>query len=402
MNLHNLTSMLHVNRESLDDCHGDPIAMTAAYDFDSAFDASERFNNRTQGNIYSRFTNPSVRLFESKVALLEGADDALAFSSGMASYLALAICFLKSGDHILVANGVFGTTTSLFKNFLMKFEVQVETFDITEDLNINDYVRSNTRIIFVESPTNPILQVIDIEKIGKVAKEKNILFIVDNTLLTPIFQKPLALGATLTLHSAGKFFDGQGRCVGGVIAGNKNLIDQLRVYLRHTGTCLSPFNAWLLSASIDTLESRMLTHQKTTEYIYKWLEKNSHVKKIYSTFSELHTNNNLVKKQQTGHTPIISFEIEGDKEIAWKIIDSLELIKNCTNIGGARSMVTHPATTTHCKYSEEERMRVGISSSLIRLCIGLENENDLINDLNQAFEKAFSLKDRINFIPKVI
>ncbi|OTG87045.1 hypothetical protein B9T31_05405 [Acinetobacter sp. ANC 4558] len=395
MTLNHLTSMLHANRESLDDCHSDPIAMTAAYDFDTAFDASERFNNRTQGNIYSRFTNPSVRLFENKVALLEGADDALAFSSGMSAYLALAICFLKNGDHILVADGIFGTTTSLFKNFLIKFGVEVSTFEISEDLRISNHIKQNTKMIFVESPTNPILQIIDIAKVSKIAKEKNIIFIVDNTLLTPIFQKPLAFGATLSLHSAGKFFDGQGRCVGGVIAGEQSHIDQLRVYLRHTGTCLSPFNAWLLSSSIDTLESRMLTHQRITHKVYEWLSNHPYVNKIYSTFSSTHTNSEIVKKQQTGHTPIISFEINGDMNTAWKIIDNLKLITNCTNIGGSRSMVTHPSSTTHCKYSEEERMKVGISQNLIRLCIGLENEVDLINDLDQAINQAVKMQKHL-------
>lgn len=388
MPIKNFTSMIYAPRQSLDDCHSDAIAMTAAYNFESAFDASERFNNRTKGNIYSRFTNPTVSLFEKKVALLEGAEDALAFSSGMSAYLAIAMAFLAQNDHILIANGVFGTTTSLFKTFMTKFGVSMTTFDIHEDLNIEDYIQDNTKLIFIESPTNPVLQVANIEKIGKTAKDKNIIFVVDNTLLTPIFQKPLTLGATLVLHSAGKFFDGQGRCVGGVVAGENKHIEILRTYLRHTGTCLSPFNAWLLAGSIDTLESRMCMHQRIAFVIYEWLVQHPQVQKVYSTFDENHPNRTSILKQQTGHTPIISFEIVGNQDTAWQFIDALGLIENCTNIGGSRSMVTHPASTTHCKYSVEQRERVGINNRLIRLCVGLENEQDLIQDLQQAFEQV--------------
>lgn len=379
------TSMIHQKTPSFKDCHVEPIAMTAGYDFDSASDANDRFSSKSKGNIYSRFTNPNVDIFQNKVSILENAEDSVAFSSGMAAYQAIATCFLKKGDHIILANGIFGTTTSFFKNYIEKFDVAISVSDLIVR-SISEAINSKTKIIFIESPTNPLLNIIDIKVLSEITQKLNIILVVDNTLLSPIFQKPLDLGATLSLNSAGKFFDGLGRCVGGTVSGSSEYISDLKTYLRHTGTCLSPFNAWILSNSLDTLEIRMLKHQSNAEIIFNWLTKCSKVKKIYSSFSS-QTKSELISNLSgtDGDTPVISFEVFGDRKYAWDFIDNLKLIIKCTNIGGSKTIVTHPASTTHGKYSAQEREKLGISDSLIRISVGLENPSDLIMDLEQTF-----------------
>lgn len=380
-----ISELIHVKVPSFSDCHIPPIAMTSAYNFDSAMDASEKFSGKQEGNIYSRFTNPNVDLFEKKVSVLEGAEASIAFSSGMSAYQAIANSFLKPDDHVILANGIFGTTTSFFKNYIQKFGIKVTTTDLTIE-DINSQINKKTKMILIESPTNPLLHSINIAELSSITQINDIILVVDNTLLSPIFQRPLELGATLSLNSAGKFFDGQGRCVGGTVSGSKEYIKSLKMYLRHTGNCLSPFNAWILANSLDTLELRMLRHQSNTKVVYNWLKTNSLVSKIYSTL-DYDIKNKLIPNlvNSNGDTPIISFVIKGDKACTWEFVDNLKFIHNCTNIGGSKTLISHSATTTHNKYSDDERQRLGITDSFLRLCIGLEDPVDLINDLEQAF-----------------
>lgn len=285
-----------------------------------------------------------------------------------------------------MANGIFGTTINLFKKYLEKFDISITVADLTIEKIINE-ISGKTKLIIIESPTNPLMQTIDIKKLSNGLEEKNIILLVDNTLVTPIFQKPLLQGATLSLNSAGKFFDGLGRCVGGSISGSHEYISQLKMYLRHTGTCISPFNAWILSNSIDTLEVRMLKHVENARKVFKFLNDSQYISKIYSTFFQEATGDNNNGFECV--SPLISFEIKGGKESAWNFIDNLILVENCTNIGGSKTMITNSATTTHCRYDVEVRNKLGITDGLLRLCVGLENPNDIINDLHNAFENTF-------------
>ncbi|MDD9180556.1 MULTISPECIES: aminotransferase class I/II-fold pyridoxal phosphate-dependent enzyme [Aliivibrio] len=381
-----ITSAIHQRIDCLDDSHSEAIALTSAYDFNSASEAANRFSGVTQGNIYSRFTNPSVDLFERKLATFEGAEASVAFSSGMSAYLAIAITFLKQGDHVLLASGIFGTTTHLFRQYFGRFGITASVVDVDDINGWKKELQHNTKLIVVETPTNPILAVADIKQLSLIAKEQKAIFVVDNTLLSPVFQQPLAFGADLVLHSVGKFIDGQGRVVGGAISGSYKLIQPLKDYLRSSGTCLSAFNAWLLSKSMDTLYARMQQHQSNAIKVYNWLKVQDMIVSVNSTIDPEHSQAILISEQQKGHSPILTFSIKGGRIEAWKIIDSFELISRCTNIGDAKTMVTHPATTTHGKYTIKERERYGITENLIRLSIGLENPKDIIDDLNKAFD----------------
>jgi len=306
----------------------------------------------------------------------------------MSAYLAIAMTFLKQGDYVVLANGIFGTTTQLFRQYFSGFGITVSTVDVQDINEWENTIKPSTKLIIVETPTNPTLAIADIHQLSLLSKKQKALFVVDNTLLSPIFQKPLELGADLVLHSVGKFIDGQGRIVGGAVSGSLNLIGPLKEYLRNSGTCLSAFNAWVLSKSLDTLNARMQLHQQNTIEVYNWLSRQNIIKDIYSTLNPAHPQAHLISSQQKGHTPIISFEVNGGKAQAWKVIDSLRLITRCVNIGDAKTMVTHPATTTHGKYSDEERQKYGITDGLIRLSIGLEDSKDIIQDLYFALVSA--------------
>jgi O-succinylhomoserine sulfhydrylase len=386
--MNNITQAIHADMPCFNDSHSEAIAMTSAYDFSSAEQAQMRFSGEEPGNVYSRFTNPSTQMFERKLAALEGAEEAVAVASGMAAYLAIAMTFLKQGDHVLMASGIFGTTTHLFRQYFGQFGIDATSVQVDDASAWKREIKLKTKLIIVESPTNPLLHVADIPFLADLAKKHDALLIVDNTLLTPIFQNPIKHGADLVLHSAGKFLDGQGRCVGGAIAGSSELVGKLKLYLRSAGICLSPFNGWILSKGIETLEARMLLHERNCKQIYHWLRLQDSVIKVISTLDEHHPNAAIITRQQFGHSPILSFEINGNQEAAFKFINALNLVSRCTNIGDAKTMVTHPASTTHSKYSDQEKKAYGISGNMIRLCIGLDNYLDVISDLKQAFMVA--------------
>ncbi|MEF3076440.1 aminotransferase class I/II-fold pyridoxal phosphate-dependent enzyme [Methylobacter sp. Wu1] len=382
------TLSIHAPLPMMSDSHSEAIAITSGYDFSSAEEASARFSGEQIGNVYSRFTNPTVESFEQKLAIMEEAESCVAMSSGMSAYLAIAITFLKQGDHVVLASGIFSTTSHLFRQYFGQFGITATSVCV-DDMNAwKNAMQDNTKLMVVESPTNPMMKVADLSALGRIARQFGALLIVDNTLMSPTFQKPLRHGADLVLHSTGKFIDGQGRCVGGAIAGSKKLISPLKQYLRSSGTCLSPFNAWIFSKGLDTLKARMMLHECNTRKIYEWLVLQPEVEEVYSTMDERHASANVIRSQQSGHTPIISFTLRGKKEEAWAFINALALVSRCTNIGDAKSMITHPASTTHGKYSKEEKINNGITDNLVRLCVGLEEPDDIIADIKQALAIA--------------
>lgn len=380
------TRAIHADHVAADDMHSEFIAMTSAYDFSSAEEASARFTGEKPGNVYSRFTNPTVEMFERRLAAMEGAEAAVGVASGMAAYLAIAMTYLKQGDHVLLASGIFGTTTHLFRQYFGQFGITATSVPVDDMSSWESSIQDSTKLIVVEAPTNPMLLVADLSALSQLAKKHNALLIVDNTLLSPVFQKPLDFGADIVLHSAGKWMDGQGRSVGGALAGSKELIKPLKAYLRASGVCMSPFNAWIFSKGLETLEARLNWHQRGAEKIFHWLKGNSQVTDIYSTLDPEHPNADVIKRQQTGHCPIISFRINGDKREAWNFVNALKVVSRCTNIGDAKSMITHPASTTHCRYTDEEKQAHGITDNLLRICVGLEDPFDIMADMAQAFQ----------------
>lgn len=380
------THAIHAPQVSAEDMHSEFMAMTSAYDFMSAEEASARFLGEKPGNVYSRFTNPTVEMFERRLAAMEGAEAAVGVASGMAAYLAIAMTYLKQGDHVLLASGIFGTTTHLFRKYFGQFGITATSVPVDDMAEWEENVQPNTKLFVVESPTNPMLAVADLSALAQLAKKHKAMFIVDNTLLSPVFQKPLEFGADIVLHSAGKWMDGQGRCVGGALVGSSELIKPLKDYLRASGVCMSPFNAWIFSKGLETLEARLNWHQRGAEKIFQWLKNHDQVTDIYCTLDTEHPNAAVIRRQQTGHCPIISFRIKGDKRAAWNFVNALKVVSRCTNIGDAKTMITHPASTTHCRYTDEEKQKHGLTDNLLRICVGLEDPFDIMADMAQAFQ----------------
>lgn len=393
--LSDTTVAIHSDQAYGGDAHAEPVWMTSAYDFDSAEQASARFNGEEEGNVYSRFTNPSVSNFEAKLAAMEQAEAALGVASGMAAYLAIGMAYLKHGDHVLMAGGIFGSTTHLFRHYFSNFGVASTSLAIGDLAAWKAAFQPRTRLVIVETPTNPTMQVADIQALAELAHDHGALLLVDNTLLTPIFQKPLTLGADLVLHSAGKFIDGQGRCVGGAIVGATRLLEPIRAVLRSAGMSLSPFNAWVFSKGLETLRARIRAHAANTHSVIGWLQGRTEVLRIHYTGLEGRADAPLIQRQQCGHGALLSVELAGGQKAAWRFINALALVTRCTNIGDAKTMVTHPWSTTHCKYSAEDKLAAGIGPGLIRLAIGLECAGDVIEDLENALRQTYSVARRI-------
>lgn len=392
----NATLALHTHRVSdLSDVFCEPLAMTSAYTFASAKEASERFSGQQQGNVYSRFTNPTVQAFESRVAALEHAESAVAFASGMGAFTALCHAFLQQGDNIVCSRDVFGTTVNAFSYYMARFGIEARYVDLTDLAQWQSAIDGKTRLVVLESPSNPLLKIGDISAISALAHEEGALVLVDNTLLTPVFQRAHTLGADLVIHSAGKYMDGQGRALAGVVTGSQSLMQELRGVLRTLGISCSPFNAWLLLKSLETLEIRMMRVQESAFELAHWLKSHGLVTAVHYTGLEHHPQHALACRQQDGHGGVLSFEIVGGQAAAWQWIDELRCVARCTNIGDTRSMVTHPATTTHGRLDAEARLQAGITEGLIRLCVGLERVNDIKADLKQAFH-AVSLQRPIS------
>ncbi len=387
--LSNLTQALHCSKSDGNDAHAAPIWMTSAYDFDSAEEASDRFNNISPGNVYSRFTNPSVSDFERRLALLEYGECAIGTASGMGAYLALAMAFLRQGDHVLLGAGMFGSTAHLFRQYLGRFGVESQALPIASTSLWSQSVRPNTRMMILETPLNPTMEVADIEALSAMARARDVILVIDNTVLSPICQQPLKLGADLVVQSAGKFIDGQGRCMGGAVVGDTGLIEPIRAVLRSAGMCMSPFNAWVFAASLETLHARMRFHEINARQLCHWLERHPAITSVCYTGMPGRPDEDLIARQQTGHGALLSVNIKGGQPAAWQFINALSLVTRCTNIGDARTMVTHPWSTTHCRYSPEEKSACGIGPGLVRFSVGLEPPEDTIGDIEQALATAW-------------
>jgi len=362
--------------------HSMPIFATSSYVFDSAEQASLRFTGKQPGNIYSRFTNPTVSAFQERLALMEQGDRCLAFSSGMAAIMAVGMALLKAGDHVVCSRSVFGNTVLAFQNYFGKFGVSTDFVSLTDLDAWEAAIKPNTRFLFLETPSNPLIEIADIQALAEIAHRHGCLLVVDNVFCTPVLQKPLALGADLVVHSATKYIDGQGRCVGGAVVGSEQLIEKdIYPYLRTGGATMSPFNAWVFLSGLETLALRMKAHCDNAFELAKWLEQQPAVAKVHYPGLASHAQHELAKRQQSHFGAVVSFELTGGKDHAWKLIDSTKMLSITANLGDVKTTITHPATTTHGRLAPEVRAEAGIKDSLVRISVGLENIEDIKNDL---------------------
>ena len=368
--------------------HSVPLYLTSSFIFEDAEQARGLFANEQEGNIYSRFSNPNNDEFIHKMCLLEGTEDGFATATGMAAMFVSMAAFLDAGDHILISRSVFGSTHQIVNNIFPRWNIEHTFVDITDFDNWHQHIRHNTKMIFVETPSNPALDLVDLQKLVALANRYNILVNVDNCFATPYLQTPAKYGVHLVTHSATKFIDGQGRVLGGCILGSKEYIEKVRFFARHTGPALSPFNGWILSKSLETLAVRMEKHSENALYIAEKLEENTNINWVKYPFLKSHPQHELAKQQMRLGGGIISFEIKGGLTAGEKFLNSLQLISFSANLGDTRSIATHPASTTHSKISAEERAKVGITDGLIRVSVGLENVNDILKDIEQALLKT--------------
>ncbi len=369
--------------------HSVPLYLTSSFIFESAEQGRAIFAEEEEGMVYSRYANPNTSEFIKRVSTMEGAETGLAFSSGMAAVFASFAAFIESGDHIVSSRAIFGSTHQLLTQLFPKWGV---THTYVNSANIEDWERAiqpNTKIIFLESPSNPGLELYDLEKLGNLKKKyPQIIFSIDNCFATPYLQKPLQYGFDLSIHSATKYMDGQGRVLGGAIVGSQELVNKLMFFIRHTGPAMSPFNAWVLSKSLETLGLRMDRHCSNALALAQTLEQHPEIEDVKYPFLPSHPQYELAKKQMKAGGGIVTFEVKGGKERAFGFIDELEMIRYTSNLGDSRTIATHPATTTHAKLSEEERMSLGIKPGSIRLSVGLEDQEDIIEDILQALNKT--------------
>lgn len=369
--------------------HATPLFLTSSFTYDSAEEMAAAFaDDSLDVNIYSRFSNPTVDEFVAKIAALENAEDGIATGTGMAAVFATFMTFLSKGDHIISASAVFGSTHTILTKYLPKWGIDYSYFNMNKPESIGSLIRPNTKMLYIETPSNPGLDIIDIETVAAVCKKNNILFVVDNCFATPAVQQPISLGADLVVHSATKFIDGQGRVLGGVVAGKKELIYQLYLFVRNTGPSMSPFNAWVLSKSLETLFIRMEKHADNALKLAMALQNHPAVNWVKYPFLPTHPQYAIAKKQMSNGGGIISFEIKGGIEGGQKFLNALQMLSMTNNLGDTRSIASHPASTTHSKLSEEERQEVGITPGLIRISVGLEHTDDILADIKQALEKA--------------
>ncbi|NQY03002.1 MAG: O-succinylhomoserine sulfhydrylase [Halieaceae bacterium] len=361
--------------------HAEPIFTTSSFVFDSAEDAAARFSGESQGNVYSRYTNPTVRGFEQRIAALEGAEQAVGTASGMSAILSTCMALLKSGDHVVCSRDVFGTTTGLFSNYLSRFGVEVSFVPLAQVDAWRDAVRDNTRMFFLETPSNPLCEVADLAALRTLADDVDCLLVVDNCFCTPALQLPLSLGADIVIHSATKYLDGQGRCVGGAVVGRHELMDQVVTFLRTCGPTMSAFNAWVFMKGLETLRLRMEAHSRSALDVAKWLSRQANVERVHYAGLESHPGHALARQQQRAFGGVLSFEVVGGQEQAWRCINATRLVSLTANLGDAKTTIVHPATTTHGRLSQAQRDDIGIRHSLIRVAVGLEDVDDIKRDL---------------------
>lgn len=366
--------------------HSVPLYLTSSFVFEDAEQARALFADEVPGNIYTRFSNPNNTELIEKLCLLEGTEDGIATASGMAAMYISMASLLKSGDHILASRSVFGSTHQILNTIFPRFNISYTYADITDPTSWEAKILPNTRMIFVETPSNPALDIIDLEWLGKLAARKNLILNVDNCFATPYLQNPARWGAHIVTHSATKFIDGQGRVIGGAVLGKKELIKEVRFFARHTGPAMSPFNAWILSKSLETLAVRMERHCENAGKVARFLEGHPEVLKVKYPFLESHPHHSLAKKQMRLGGGVVTFEIQGGIDRGRKFLNALKMLSHSANLGDTRSIATHPASTTHSKLSDAERLAVGITPGLVRISAGLENIADIIGDINQALQ----------------
>lgn len=369
--------------------HSTPLFLTSSFVYDSAEDMAAAFSDDSLDvNIYSRFSNPSVDEFIQKICLLEGAEDGVATGTGMAAVFATFMTFLSKGDHIISASAVFGSTHTILTKYLPKWGFENTYFDMNKPETIEALIKSNTKLLYVETPSNPGLDIIDIAYVAAICKKHNILFVVDNCFATPALQQPIKFGADIVLHSATKFIDGQGRVLGGVIVGKKELMHELYLFIRNTGPSLSPFNAWILSKSIETLYVRMEKHSENALALAQKLEGNEKLNWVKYPFLSSHPQYEIAKKQMSFGGGILTFELKGGIESGRKFLNALQMLSMTNNLGDSRSIASHPASTTHSKLSVAEKTAVGITDGLVRISVGLEHISDIVEDIQQALDKC--------------
>jgi len=361
--------------------HSAAIFLTSSFTFDSAEQAAQRFAKEEQGNVYSRFTNPTVKAFQDKLASLEDAESCLATASGMSAIFATIMTLSKPGDHIVASRGMFGTTTVLLNTIVHKFDIEVTFVDLPDLVTWQNSIQSNTKLFILETPSNPLGEVVDLRALSAISKKYNIILAVDNCVMTPALQKPLSLGADIVIHSATKYIDGQGRCLAGAIAGNSELLEEISSFIRTTGPTLSAFNAWIVLKGLETLSLRMRAHCENARQLANWLNNQSFVEKVHYLGLESHPHHQIAKEQQCDFGGIVSFEVSGGKKGAFRLINNTKMISITANLGDTKSTITHPASTTHARLSEDERQQSNISDNLIRISVGLEDISDIIDDL---------------------
>jgi len=368
--------------------HSEPIFVTSSFVFSNAAEAAARFAGDEPGNIYSRFTNPTVQVFEERLAAMEGGECCVATASGMGAVLATCLGLLKTGDHIVSSRAIFGSTTMLFNKYLTRFGIETSYVSLADMDRWAETIRPETRILFVETPSNPLTEMVDIRSLADLAHANDCLLAVDNCFCTPALQRPLALGADLVIHSATKYLDGQGRCVGGAVVGDAKLVgEDVFGVIRTAGPSMSPFNAWVFLKGLETLELRMLAYSRSAQSLAEWLNGHPAVERVYYPGLESHPQHALVGNQQRTGGGIISFDVNGGRDAAWHVIDSTHILSITANLGDTKTTITHPATTTHGRLSPEERVSAGIGDGLIRIAVGLENPDDIRRDLERGFEQ---------------
>ncbi|HIA40580.1 MAG TPA: O-succinylhomoserine sulfhydrylase, partial [Gammaproteobacteria bacterium] len=349
----------------------------------SAADAAEKFSGNASGNVYSRFSNPTVRAFETRLAQLENATYCLATASGMSAILLLALALLKSGDHVVVAKSVFGSTVTLFSNVLSRFGITMDFVDITDLDQWAEVLTHQTRLLFIETPSNPLMEIGDIAALAELAHQNGSILVVDNAYCTPALQCPILLGADVVVHSATKYLDGQGRCIGGaLVTANKKLQESFFSALRSAGPAMSPFNAWVFHKGLETLQLRMKAHSENAMKVAQWLTQHPAVDRVYYPGLKVHPGHHLAKKQQSAFGGVLSFEVRGTRDHAWRVIDSTKWLSITANLGDVKTTITHPATTTHARITDAQRAAAGIHDNLLRISVGLENPTDIIDDLS--------------------
>ena len=362
--------------------HSEGLFLTSSFVFKNAQEAAKRFSGQEPGNVYSRFTNPTVKAFEERLASLEGAEQCIATSSGMSAILATFMALCKPGDHVVVSKSIFGTSVQLFNNFLAKWGLNISFVDLPDLNSWEAATTKNTKFYFLETPSNPLTEIVDLKKLSQLAKSKKVKLIVDNCFCTPALQKPIDHGADIIIHSATKYLDGQGRCLGGAVLGKKRLMNEIYTFLRNSGVTLSPFNAWVFLKGLETLKIRMDQQSDNAIKLATYLEKNKKISKVYYPGLKSHPQYNTALAQQSTGGAVLSFVLKGGQKAAWQVINKTKLMSITANLGDTKTTITHPATTTHSRLTQEQRDDAGIDDGLVRIAVGLEHIDDIIADLN--------------------